>query len=93
MKFLLKLLFKAVLTLVLTLVVARFIYGAGWYYNRAEYPWGFKLYEVIRDTFGAIGAEDAEDLMIYFTLCVAFLIVALFVWGIPRLVSCKKNLD
>lgn len=78
-----KFILKAILTVALTFPIARWIYGAGWYYDPIQHPTGFKLYVTIRHTFGAIGSEDADDLMICFTFIVALIISTLLGWVIP----------
>lgn len=66
--------------LVLTIGMGKAIYKVGWFYRAIEHPMGFEVYSILMRTFDAIGPEDAEDLILDFTLALSLIIALFAVW-------------
>lgn len=81
MKALLKVVLVTLSTLTITMGISTLIYRAGWFYHPIQHPLGFKVYLTIRHTFGAVGSEEAEELMMYFILGCSFMITTLLIWA------------
>lgn len=80
-------LIKALLVLALTIGVGKAIYKFGWLYKAIEHPVGFEVYSFVMRTFDAIGPEDAENLILDFTLLLSLVTALFVVWVGGRLLN------